>query len=325
MTIVQDDILAVAQQVFDDEISGLNSVKNSLGDEFKHALDIMLSCRGKIIVSGMGKSGHIGNKIAATLASTGTPSFFMHPAEALHGDLGMVESSDVVIAISYSGESDELSAILPIIKKKNVPVIAITGNDKSSLAKMADCVLTVAIKKEACPLNLAPTTSTTATLVIGDALAVSLLSLRKFQPEDFAMSHPGGSLGRKLLTKVVDVMHTGERLPIVAPNAKLKEVVFEISHKRVGMVGVVDKDGKLLGIITDGDLRRILDRDQDLKQLLAQDFMTKNPKTILINQMAVDAVAIIEKFQIGGLLVVDEQNVLVGALNVHDLFKAKLI
>lgn len=319
------EVIEVAHQVFADEIAGLNQVQAQIGDEFCHAVKLILQCTGKVIVSGMGKSGHVGNKIAATLASTGTSAFFMHPAEALHGDLGMIDDNDLLIAISFSGESDELSSILPLVKKRHIPVIAITGSPQSTLAKLSTVTLSILIDKEACPLNLAPTTSTTATLVLGDALAVALLSIKKLQPKDFALSHPGGSLGRKLLTTVADIMQTGDRLPMVVPNANFKEVVFEISNKRVGMVGVVDKDGKLLGIITDGDLRRVLDREQDLKELLAQDFMTKNPKIVLINQMAVDAIAIIESFKIGGLLVVDEQNVLVGAITVHDLFKAKLI
>lgn len=319
------EIIKVAHQVFADEIAGLNQVQAQIGAEFCHAVELILQCTGKIIVSGMGKSGHVGNKIAATLASTGTSAFFMHPAEALHGDLGMIDDNDLLIAISFSGESDELSSILPLVKKRHIPVIAMTGAPQSTLSKLSTVTLSILIDKEACPLNLAPTTSTTATLVLGDALAVALLSIKKFQPKDFALSHPGGSLGRKLLTTVADIMQTGDRLPMVVPNANFKEVVFEISNKRVGMVGVVDKDGKLLGIITDGDLRRVLDREQDLKELLAQDFMTKNPKIVLINQMAVDAVAIIERFQIGGLLVVDEHNILVGAITVHDLFKAKLI
>lgn len=319
------DILALATQLFDDEISGLHSIQDSLGANFVQAVEMLFACNGKIVVSGMGKSGHVGNKIAATLASTGTAAFFMHPAEALHGDLGVVESKDLLLAISYSGESDELSAIIPILQRKSVKVIAIVGNLDSTLAKLADCVLSIKVDKEACPLNLAPTTSTTATLVLGDALAVALLSLRDFKPEDFALSHPGGSLGRKLLTTVQDVMHSGERLPAVLPSAKLKEVVVEISQKGLGLVAVVDTDQRLLGVITDGDLRRVLDSDQDVRTLSACEFMTVNPKVINYTNLAVDAVDIMNNYKIGGLLAVDDYNKVVGAFNLHDLFKAKLI
>lgn len=319
------DILAVAKQLFADEISGLHSIQGSLGASFVQAVEMLFACNGKIVVSGMGKSGHVGNKIAATLASTGTAAFFMHPAEALHGDLGVVESKDLLLAISYSGESDELSAIIPILQRKSVKVIAIVGSLDSTLAKLADCVLSIKVDKEACPLNLAPTTSTTATMVLGDALAVALLSLRDFKPEDFALSHPGGSLGRKLLTTVQDVMHSGERLPAVLPSAKLKEVVVEISQKGLGLVAVVDTDQRLLGVITDGDLRRVLDSDQDVRTLSACEFMTVNPKVINYTNLAVDAVDIMNNYKIGGLLAVDDHNKVVGAFNLHDLFKAKLI
>lgn len=321
----QADVLATARQVFDDEIIGLKKVADSLSNDFVRAVELVMQCRGKVIFSGMGKSGHVGNKIAATLASTGTAAFFMHPAEALHGDLGMIDKNDLMIAISYSGESDELSSILPIVKRKNIAIIAITGNSSSSLARLSDCVLSINIDKEACPLNLAPTTSTTATLVLGDALAVALLSLKKFQPEDFALSHPGGSLGRKLLTKVSDIMHTGARLPKVSPQAMLKEIVVEISNKGLGLVAVVDDAQKVLGVITDGDLRRILDSEYDIRSLQATSFMTKNPKCVNSDSMAIDAVELMNKHQIGGLLAVDNEHTLVGAFNLHDLFKAKLI
>lgn len=320
-----NEILNIARQVFNDEISALDTIKDSLADGFVRAVELILGCSGKVVVSGMGKSGHVGNKIAATLASTGTAAFFMHPAEALHGDLGMISHGDLVIAISYSGESDELSAILPLIKRKNVPIVAITGNSLSSLAQLSNCVIPITITKEACPLNLAPTTSTTATLVIGDALAVVLLSLRKFQPEDFALSHPGGSLGRKLLTKVSDIMHGGDRLPIVVADATLKEVVMEISRKGLGMTAVVDNAGRVLGVVTDGDLRRVLDSDMDVKALKATDFMTHNPKVIHYNAMGVDAVSIMQQYRIGGLIAVDDSQVVVGVFNLQDLFQAKLI
>lgn len=319
------DIISIASQVFDDEISGLVSLKSALDNSFIHAVNMILSCKGKVIVSGMGKSGHIGNKIAATLASTGTAAFFMHPAEALHGDLGMISAEDLLIAISYSGESDELAAILPLVRRKHIPVIAMTGGENSTLAKLSDCVLLTKVDKEACPLNLAPTTSTTVTLVLGDALAVALLSKRNFQPEDFAMSHPGGSLGRRLLTKVSDIMHIDDRIPVVKKNASLKEVVLEISQKGLGLTAVVDDCFKVIGIVTDGDMRRILDSDNDIRTLFAADFMVNNPKTILANEMAIDAVDLINKHNISGLLAVDENHKLVGAFNLHDLFKAKLI
>lgn len=325
MNAFASDPITLAKQVFNDEIDGLCLVRDSLSSEFLHAVQLILNCSGKVIVSGMGKSGHIGNKIAATLASTGTSAFFMHPAEALHGDLGMIDDRDLLIAISYSGESDELSAILPLVQRKKVPVIAITGNSSSTLATLSNCVLAITINKEACPLNLAPTTSTTATLVLGDALAVALLSMRNFQPEDFALSHPGGSLGRKLLTTVSDIMHTGDRLPRVLPTSTLKEVVVEISHNGLGLVAVINENNKVIGVVTDGDLRRVLDGERDIRTLLARDFMTVNPKSINQNALAVDAVEIMNKFHIGGLLAVNDDGIFVGAFNLHDLFRAKLI
>lgn len=318
-------IVEIANQVFSDEISGLQSVLATIGDEFCRAVQLIFDCKGKIIVSGMGKSGHIGNKIAATLASTGTAAFFMHPAEALHGDLGMIESSDLLIAISYSGESDELSTIIPIVRRKQVQIIGITGNPNSTLAKLSSCLLSVKIDREACPLNLAPTTSTTATLVLGDALAVALLSLRNFQPEDFALSHPGGSLGRRLLTRVSDIMHSNERLPVVNLDATLKEAVVEISRKGLGLVAVVDANMCLNGIITDGDLRRIMDSDADIRVLKAHQIMTKTPKTTSPDDLAVDALYLMEKYQITGMVVVDNNKKMVGAFNMHDLFKAKIV
>lgn len=319
------NILAIAKQVFLDEINGLNQVSKALGDSFCAAIDLIYECKGKVIVSGIGKSGHIGHKIAATLASTGTAAFFMHPAEALHGDLGMIGADDILIAISYSGEADELNWIIPIIKRKKVPVIGISGNHNSTLAKLSDCVLTILVDKEACPLNLAPTTSTTATLVLGDALAVTLLSLRDFKPADFALSHPGGSLGRKLLTKVGDIMHTGDELPLIPHDASLKNAVMEISKKGLGFVAVIDNEQKLCGIITDGDLRRILDNDIDIRKLFAREVMALKPKVMMADDMAVDAAALMNKHKITGVLVVNSDYEVIGAFNMHDLFKAKLI
>lgn len=319
------NILQIANNVFEDEIAGINQVKSYLGDTFVSAIELIYACKGKIIVTGMGKSGHIGNKIAATMASTGTPAFFVHPAEALHGDLGMIDEKDVVIAISFSGESDELIGILPIVKRKNVPMIAMTGNLESSLGKIANCVLNIKVDKEACPLGLAPTTSTTACLVLGDALAVSLYTLRGFKPEDFALSHPGGSLGRRLLTRASDLMHSDERLPVVYPDTPLKDVVMEISRKSLGFAGVVDKQNKVVGVVTNGDLMRLIDKQIDIITTTAVSIMSKNPKTILKDSLAFEAVELMEKNKITGLIVVDEDNKFVGAFNLHDLFQAKLL
>lgn len=317
--------LDVAKQVFIDEIAGINQVLANLGEDFLSAINIILECSGKVVVTGMGKSGHIAHKIAATLASTGTPAFFVHPAEALHGDLGMIESSDVVIAISYSGESEELTSILSVLRRRHVPIIGITGFNTSSLAKVSNCVLNIQISKEACPLGLAPTSSTTATLVLGDAIAVSLLTIRGFKKEDFALSHPGGSLGRKLLTLASDIMRTDVFLPLVFLEAKLHDVVVEIGGKGLGLAGVVDKAHKLRGVVTDGDLRRLLDSGADVTKITAQEIMNRTPKTIKVNSLAVTAVDIMEKEKITGFLVVDDNDTLVGAFNIHDLFKAKLL
>ena len=319
------NIMSIAKQVFNDEIIGITQVLDNLNDEFDQVVTLLLKCRGKVIVTGMGKSGHIGNKIAATLASTGTAAFFLHPAEALHGDLGMVSVDDIIIAISYSGESDELSGILPVLRRRKIPIIAITGGINSSLAKMSDLVLNIKISKEACPLDLAPTTSTTATLVMGDALAVSLLTLRGFKHEDFALSHPGGSLGRRLLTLVSDVMHTGVRIPVVNEIATLKDIVLEISQKSLGFTAVTDINNNLIGIITDGDLRRILDLSIDLTTVNAKSIIRSKPKVILETDLAVKALELMEEYKITGMLVVDHNNHLVGAFNMHDLFTAKLI
>ncbi len=318
-------VYQVAHQVFNDEIAGVLQVQGNLNDDFVKAVQLILECKGKLIVTGMGKSGHIGNKIAATMASTGTPAFFVHPAEALHGDLGMIESSDVVLAISYSGESDELIAILPTLKRKDIPLIGVTGNRTSSLAKISECVLDIGVDKEACPLGLAPTTSTTATLVLGDALAVCLLSLRNFKKEDFALSHPGGTLGRRLLITAADLMHTGDLLPSVTAEATLSDVVREISEKRLGLAGVVNSNNTLIGVVTDGDLRRLLGLKIDLLTTRAVDIMNRTPKTLKADDLAVEAVELMEKHQITGFLVVDNENHLLGIFNLHDLFKAKLL
>jgi arabinose-5-phosphate isomerase len=285
----------------------------------------VLGCHGRAVVTGIGKSGHVGRKLASTLASTGTPAFFVHPGEASHGDLGMITHDDVVIALSYSGESDELTMILPLVKRMGAPLIALTGNPTSTLAQLADVVLDTRVDKEACPLNLAPTASTTAALALGDALAVALLDARGFGHEDFARSHPGGSLGRRLLTHVRDVMRTGADIPAVSERATLAEAVIEISKKRMGMTAVVDDAGRLVGIFTDGDLRRNLERAGDIRAMSIAAVMTRNPRTIRPEALAAEAVELMETRKSTQLPVVDTDGKLVGALNIHDLFRAKVL
>jgi arabinose-5-phosphate isomerase len=285
----------------------------------------VLGVQGRVVVTGMGKSGHIGRKIAATLASTGTPAMFVHPGEASHGDLGMIQVIDVVLALSNSGESDELVAILPVLKRQGVPLIAMTGGLSSSLAQHADVVLDCSVDKEACPLNLAPTASTTAQLAMGDALAVALLDARGFKPEDFARSHPGGSLGRRLLTHVSDVMRQGDALPRVGPDASFTDLMREMSHKGLGASSVVDAHDKVLGIFTDGDLRRLIEKGADLRKLKASDVMRVSPRTIRVDALAVEAVELMEQCRITSILVVDEAGHLCGAINTNDLMRAKVI
>tara|TARA_R110001599_G_scaffold64023_4_gene179445 strand:+ start:123910 stop:124938 length:1029 start_codon:yes stop_codon:yes gene_type:complete len=289
------------------------------------AVALLLACRGRVVVSGIGKSGHIARKIASTLASTGTPALFVHAAEASHGDLGMITTDDVLIAISYSGEAGELLAVVPIIKRMGATLIAITGNDASNLAQLADVHLNVKVDKEACPLNLAPTASTTATLALGDAVAMALLDARGFGAEDFARSHPGGALGRRLLTHVRDVMRTGAALPAVSQRATLTEALLEISRKGMAMTSVVDDDGHAIGVFTDGDLRRLIERKQDLSTLLIADVMHANPRALKPEQLAVEAVEMMETYRINQLLVVDDDNKLIGAVHIHDLTRAKVI
>lgn len=295
------------------------------GDNFAKAVSLLLSCAGRIVVSGIGKSGHIARKIAATLASTGSPALFIHPAEAAHGDLGMVKSVDAFIAISYSGEAEELTSIVPIIKRMGSPLIAMTGNPNSSLAQLANVHLNIHVNKEACPLNLAPTASTTATLALGDALAVALLDAKGFREEDFARSHPGGALGRRLLTLVRDVMRGGDAVPRVKPDQSLTAALLEISHKGMGMTTVVDDTGKCIGIFTDGDLRRLIEQGRDLTKLTIGDVMHKNPRGIGPNQMAVEAARIMEENRINQLTVMEADGRLIGALHIHDLTQAKVI
>jgi arabinose-5-phosphate isomerase len=315
-------VLARGRRVLETEIAGVAALQHRLDDAFVEACRLLHQCKGRVVVSGMGKSGHIGAKIAATLASTGTPAFFLHPAEASHGDIGMITADDVLICISNSGETAELVTILPAIKRLGVPMIAMTGRTRSTLAKTAAVVLDVSVPEEACPHNLAPTASTTATLAMGDALAVAVLEARGFTEEDFARSHPGGSLGRRLLLHVEDVMRTGEQLPMVSPEATLRDGLLEMSRKGLGMTAVVDERRRVLGVYTDGDLRRTLDRPTDIRQLRMGEVMTAKPKTIKARVLAAEAVHMMESARITQLLVVDDDNALIGALNVHDLFRA---
>ncbi|HDR9150387.1 TPA: KpsF/GutQ family sugar-phosphate isomerase [Burkholderia vietnamiensis] len=320
-----DRALALARDVLDIEADAVRALRDQLDGDFVQAVALLLGCRGRVVVSGIGKSGHIARKIAATLASTGTPAFFVHPAEASHGDLGMVTADDVFIGISYSGESEELVAILPLVKRIGAKLIAITGRAESSLGKLADVHLNAAVSKEACPLNLAPTASTTAALALGDALAVAVLDARGFGSEDFARSHPGGTLGRRLLTHVRDVMRSGADVPRVGLDATLSDALFQITEKRLGMTAVVDPDGRVAGIFTDGDLRRVLARDGDFRTLPIVDVMTRAPRTIGPDQLAVEAVELMERHRINQMLVVDANGMLIGALNMHDLFSKKVI
>jgi arabinose-5-phosphate isomerase len=315
-------VLARGRRVLETEIAAVAALQHRLDDAFVQACRLLHQCKGRVVVTGMGKSGHIGAKIAATLASTGTPAFFLHPAEASHGDIGMITADDVLISISNSGETAELVTILPAIKRLGVAMIAMTGRRQSTLAKAASVVLDVSVPEEACPHNLAPTASTTATLAMGDALAVAVLEARGFTEEDFARSHPGGSLGRRLLLHVEDVMRTGEQLPIVAPEATLRDGLLEMSRKGLGMTAIVDERRRVLGVYTDGDLRRTLDRPADIRTLYMRDVMTPNPKTIKAHVLAAEAVHMMDSARITQLLVVDDENALIGALNVHDLFRA---
>ncbi|MCY7370427.1 MAG: KpsF/GutQ family sugar-phosphate isomerase [Polaromonas sp.] len=320
-----EQALALARQTFLIEAAAVSALAQRVGNEFAEAVQLMLACQGRVVVMGIGKSGHIGRKIAATLASTGTPALFVHPAEASHGDLGMVRHDDVVVAISNSGESQELTVILPVLGRQGVPLIAITGGLQSTLARQARITLDSSVAQEACPLNLAPTASTTAQLAIGDALAVALLDARGFCAEDFARSHPGGALGRKLLTHVSDVMRSGDAVPAVAPDASFSQLMREMSNKGLGASAVVDADRRVLGIFTDGDLRRLIEKGMDLRSARVLDLMHPNPRTVRAQALAVDAAALMEQFQITSVLVVDDDGLLCGALNTHDLMRAKVI
>ena len=303
----------------------MQALSERVDDAFVQAVQRMLDCRGRVVVMGMGKSGHIGRKIAATLASTGTPAMFVHPAEASHGDLGMITEADVVLGISNSGQSEEINSLLPILRRQRITLIAMTGGLDSPLARHADVVLDSSVDKEACPLNLAPTASTTAQMALGDALAVALLDARGFRAADFARSHPGGALGRKLLTHVSDVMRSGDAVPQVLPQASFSELMREMSRKGLGASAVVDADGAVLGIFTDGDLRRLVEQGQDLRALSAADVMHRQPRTVRADALAAEAAAVMEQHRITSVLVVDAQARLVGALNTNDLMRAKVI
>ena len=315
----------LARETLDIEAAAVLGLKQHVGESFARAVEMMLCVRGRVVVMGMGKSGHIGRKITATLASTGTPAMFVHPAEASHGDLGMIKPVDLVLAISNSGESEELTAILPMLKRMGAPLIAMTGRAESALACHADVFLNCGVEKEACPLNLAPTASTTAQLAMGDALAVALLDARGFKAEDFARSHPGGALGRKLLTHVSDVMRSGDGIPKVGPQANFSELMREMSDKGLGATAIVDDIGQVLGIFTDGDLRRLVEKGIDLRTTTAEQVMHPKPSTITHDALAVEAAELMERNRITSVLVLDAAGLLCGALNSNDLMRAKVI
>jgi arabinose-5-phosphate isomerase len=320
------DFAASGRRVFTIEAQALAAVAARLDGEFSAACRLMLGARGRVVCTGMGKSGHVARKIAATLASTGTPAFYVHPGEAGHGDLGMITDADVVLALSYSGESDEVAMLLPGLKRQGNKLISMTGRAGSTLARAADVHLDVSVPTEACPLHLAPTSSTTASLAMGDALAVALLEARGFTADDFARSHPAGALGRRLLLHIADIMHRGDEIPRVGADASVSEALVEMSRKRLGMTAIVDTDDTLLGLYTDGDLRRSLDDDQvDLRTTRIAQVMTRSPRTIGSGALAVEAAQLMETHKIGGLLVVDADNRVVGALNIHDLLRARVV
>ena len=319
------DTLALAREVLEIEAAAIHGLIARLDEQFQQAVEMILASRGRVTVSGMGKSGHIARKIASTMSSTGTPAYFVHPAEASHGDLGMVTRDDVFIALSNSGESGELLAIVPLIKRQGARLIALTGNADSSLAREADAHLYAGAEKEACPLNLAPTASTTAALALGDALAVALMQAKGFSRDEFARSHPGGALGRKLLTHVRDVMRAGAEAPRVPETATLSDAILEMTRSRMGITSVIDAGEHVVGIFTDGDLRRTLQKGMPVEGTLVSSVMSRGPRTITGEKLAVEAVQIMEEHKVNQLLVVDEQQRLVGALNMHDLFRAKVI
>lgn len=325
MTFDRERALRLAHETFDIEAQAVLGLKQRTGEAFTQAVEKILAVRGRVVVMGIGKSGHIARKIAATLASTGTTAMFVHPAEASHGDLGMIKAIDLVIAVSNSGEVDEVTTLLPVIKRLGSTLIAMTGNMKSTLARHADIVLDSGVEKEACPLQLAPTASTTAQLALGDALAVALLDARGFKTEDFARSHPGGALGRKLLTHVADVMRTGDALPVVRPDTGFSDMMRVMSGKGLGTAAVTDADGKVLGIFTDGDLRRLIEKGADMRGMTARDVMHTRPRTIHPEALAAEAADVMEQYRITLVLVVDQERRLVGAINSNDLLRAKVI
>ncbi len=315
----------LGSEVIATELAEISALQNRIDESFTAACELLLDCKGRIVVTGMGKSGHIGGKIAATLASTGSPAFFVHPGEASHGDLGMITKNDVVIALSNSGNTAEIATIIPILKRFGVPLISMTGDKNSTLATAANINLDVSVSKEACPHDLAPTSSTTVALVMGDALAVALLQARGFTAEDFALSHPGGSLGKRLLLHVADIMHSGERVPKVAENASVSQALLEMSKKGLGMTAIVDGEDKVLGLYTDGDLRRSLDKNIDVHSTAISDVMTRNCRTTTPDELAASIVKMMDDHGINGLLVVDENNKLIGAFNMHDILRAGIV
>lgn len=325
MNIDKQNLKQLGTLVIKTESRAITALEERIDDSFTDACELMLACTGRIVVIGMGKSGHIGNKIAATLASTGTPAFFVHPGEASHGDLGMITKNDVVLALSYSGETNELLTIIPLIKRFNIPLIGMSGNPDSSLAKQSTAHLNVNVSEEACPLGLAPTSSTTASLVMGDALAVALLESRGFTKEDFALSHPGGSLGKRLLLKIDDLLHTGEAIPSVSEQSMVSEALVEITAKKMGMTAVMDDKGELSGIFTDGDLRRMLESKHDLHNTRVCEVMSRNCTTLSPGTLAAEALQKMEEKKINAILVTGSDNQLVGALNMHDLLRAGVV
>lgn len=320
-----DELLALAREVLEIESRAVDALRSRLDEDFVAACQLCLNTRGRVVVTGMGKSGHVSNKIAATLASTGTPAFFMHPAEASHGDLGMITGQDLLLAISYSGETTEVVTILPLVKRMGAKLLSFTGNPDSTMAQAADVHLDVSVTEEACPLNLAPTASTTATLAMGDALAVALLKSRGFTAEDFARSHPSGMLGKRLLLRVADVMCSGDRIPAVRVDASLSDGLMEMTEKGLGMTAIVDKNDRIQGVFTDGDLRRMLDTGIDIHKTVISDVMNANCKTTTADVLAAEALYILEENKITSLLVADDDNRLIGALNIHDLFREGLM
>lgn len=321
------DPVEIAKRTLKIEADAINALNKRINEEFKKAVDLIFKCKGKVIITGIGKSGLIGQKIASTLTSTGTPSFFLHPAEGIHGDLGILSKHDIIIAISNSGETEEILKLIPSIKRLGIKLIAMTGRTNSNLAKAADVVLDTSVKEEACPLNLAPTASTTATLALGDALAVALLELRGFKEDDFALIHPGGTLGKKLLLRVSDLMHTGNEIPLVRSNTPMKDVLLEMTSKRFGITGVINESGELIGVITDGDLRRALEKYPDIMEKKSSDIMTTNPKKIEKSALAAKALKVMEEYSITCLFVYENNktNIPIGIIHLHDLLKAGVV